>query len=379
VSELLFTSLNFWAILIGALFCWPAGKLIDRLGSRGVLTGVALALGLAVLGMSAATSVALLFVLLTLVRGLGQGALSVVSMALVGKWFTRRLGLAMGVLTVLLAVGFIATILLVGTAVREASWRAAWSGIGLALVLGLAPLGWLLARSTPESCGLAPDRGPDATDKPPRPDVSTWDALRSPAFWVFTVSTSLFNLSWSAITLLQQPILEARGFAGDVEVFGGRVSVFVLVMAVLTASGLPANLLGGWLATRWPMGRLLGVGMVFLGVSLFAFPLLSTVPHVVLYAVTLGVSGGLLTVVHFAIYGYAFGRSHLGQIQGVAQVVSVFASAVGPVLLAACHQATGAYDPIFFGTAPLAAALGVCAWFVRLPRAGAPGSQEGEG
>src|SRR5258705_2968005 len=33
-----------------------------------------------------------LFVWLLLVRGLGQGALSVVSMAMVGKWFSRRLG-----------------------------------------------------------------------------------------------------------------------------------------------------------------------------------------------------------------------------------------------------------------------------------------------
>ena len=44
---------------------------------------------------------------LVLVRGLGQGALSLVSLAMVGKWFTRRLGVAMGVFTVLLTFGII--------------------------------------------------------------------------------------------------------------------------------------------------------------------------------------------------------------------------------------------------------------------------------
>ena len=36
--------------------------------------------------------------------GFGQSALSVVSMAVIGKWFSRRLGLAMGAFAVLLDV-----------------------------------------------------------------------------------------------------------------------------------------------------------------------------------------------------------------------------------------------------------------------------------
>ena len=111
-------TLNFWAILVGTAFCWPAGRLLDRFGARAVLGAGAVALGAVVLLMSRVTEVVGLLVTLTLVRGLGQGALSVVSMALVGKWFTRRLGPAMGVFAVLLAIGFIAATLGVGAAVQ---------------------------------------------------------------------------------------------------------------------------------------------------------------------------------------------------------------------------------------------------------------------
>jgi len=78
-------------------------------------------------------------------------------MAMIGKWITRRLSVAMGVFTVLLAIGFIASTLGVGEAVKVHGWRVAWSGLGLCLLLGLAPLGLLLVRSTPESAGLTVD------------------------------------------------------------------------------------------------------------------------------------------------------------------------------------------------------------------------------
>jgi MFS family permease len=253
VDEFLFSSLNFWAILLGSALCLPAGRLIDRFGTRAVLVGAALGLGFAVLGMSCASEVMLLFLMLLLIRGLGQGALSVVSMALVGKWFTRRLGLAMGVFTVLLAVGFIASTVGLGEAVKAYGWRSAWAGLGWLLLLGLAPLGLLLARSTPEKIGL-PVEGTTVSERRPVLDLPLGTALRSPAFWIFTLAMALFNMVWSAITLFNESILEARGLGG----------VFILVMAILVFSGLPTNLIAGWLSTRWPMGRLLSVGMVVL-------------------------------------------------------------------------------------------------------------------
>ncbi len=358
VGETLFSVLNFWAILIGAALCLPVGRLIDRFGVRPVLVGVAAALGVAVVAMAHAADAAVLFFTLTLVRGLGQGALSVVSMAMVGKWFTRRLGLAMGIYSVLLAIGFVATTLGTGAAVQALGWRP--EAVGLCLLLGLAPLGWLLARSTPESVGVAADEGPPmaAEAGPAALDLPLKRALRSPAFWAFTLAAALFNLVWSAVTLFNESLLADRGFGHD---------TFLLVMAVLAGSGLPANLVGGWLSGRWPLGRLLAIGMLVFAASLVAFPLLQSTVQVVLYAVALGISGGIVTVVFFTVYGHAFGRAHLGAIQATVQAITVVASALGPVLLRLCKDSFGSYAPLFFVAALLAVALSLAAWLAPLP------------
>src|SRR5262245_49680921 len=137
ISDLGFNVLNFWAIVIGAVVVIPAGRLIDRLGTRGTLAIVAGLLGGSVVAMARAADETELAITLTLVRGLGQGALSVVAIAIVGKWFRKRAGPAMGAFTLLLAVGFVAPIFLVGSAVESVGWRAAWEGVGLALLLGL--------------------------------------------------------------------------------------------------------------------------------------------------------------------------------------------------------------------------------------------------
>jgi len=376
VTELLFGTLNFWAILLGSALCLPVGRLIDRFGVRTVLFGVTMGLGGAVLWMSSINGIVALFIALVLVRGLGQGALSVVSMAMIGKWFTRRLSVAMGVFTVLLAFGFIASTLGVGEAVKVYGWREAWHGVGLCLLLGLAPLGILLVRSTPEAAGLTVEIGepgasatgetrgkPSATpvaEAPgsPQMDATLGMALCTPAFWVFSLATAMFGFTWSAITLFNEAILKAQGFDKD---------TFILVMAVLVFSGLPSNLLSGWLLTRWPMGRLLAIGMLLFAASLAAFPWLRTTPQVIAYAATFGIAGGIITVVFFSAFGHAFGRTHLGAIQAAVQVISVFASALGPLLLAWCKQSLGTYAPLFYISSPLAVVFAAAVWFVPLP------------
>jgi len=47
----------------------------------------------------------------------------------------------------------------------------------------------------------------------------------------------------------------------------------------------------------------MGIGMVVLAVALVALPLVRTYAHVVLYAVTMRLSGGVVTVVFFSVWG----------------------------------------------------------------------------
>ncbi len=355
-----FARINLWATLIGALFCIGVGKAIDRFGSRAVLTVVTLALGAVVLCMSGLKGVALMALLITLTRGLGQSALSVISLTIVGQWFARRLSLAMAVYTIVLSVGFMLAFPIIGSIVIDYGWRTAWSTIGLSLLVGLTPLGWLLVRRSPEACQLTPDG--DGPVEEEISDVSSGytlaQALSTPAFWIFGVSGAVYGLIASGIALFNESILAERGF--DAATYHRS-----LVIVALTA--LAGNFLGGWLAFKWSMNRLLGLAMCLLAGSLLALPHLRTQTHVAGYAVVMGLAGGFVIVIFFSFWRHAFGRAHLGKIQGAAQALTVVASAVGPLLLAECVTRTGSYAAMFYLLTLIVLALGLGAWLVRLP------------
>jgi MFS family permease len=357
IGDVFHGALNFWSVLLGAAFCWPIGRLLDRFGTRSVLTATVAALGGVVIWMANVRTPTELFVSLTLTRGLGQGALSLVSMALVGKWFRRRIGTAMGVFSVLLAFGFIGVTLGIGAAVQTVGWRLAWLVLGWTLLGGLAPLSLLLVRSVPEGTRLADPLEFAAPEERSivLPDASLAEALCSPAFWVFTLAASLFNLVFSGFTFFAQGVLEEQGF---------DQGTFTLVMAMLALSGIVFNLLGGWLSRSWPLGRLLAAGLFLLTVALAVFPLVRTTGGVLAFGLILGASGGVVTVVFFAMYNALYGRGRLGQIQGVAQAVSVFASALGPLLLAASRQWNGAHLFFFETAAAAAVPFAVACWLV---------------
>jgi MFS family permease len=81
----------------------------------------------------------------------------------------------------------------------------------------------------------------------------------------------------------------------------------------------------------------------------------------------MGLAGGFVIVIFFSFWSRAFGRAHLGKIQGAAQSLTVIASAVGPLLLAECVTRTGSYAAMFYLLTMTVSVLGLSAWFVTLP------------
>jgi hypothetical protein len=135
-------------------------------------------------------------------------------------------------------------------------------------------------------------------------------------------------------------------------------------------SGLPANLVAGWLARRRPLGKLMGFGVAVLAVSLVFFPFVNSLGAAILYGALLGAAGGVITVVYFAVYGHTYGRTHLGSIQAAVQVLSVLASAAGPICLAYYRSTTGSTDPFFAIFALVSVVLAMAAWMVRSSKRG---------
>jgi MFS family permease len=365
MTRVAYAQINLVATLVGALFCFGIGTLMDRQGSRLVLTGLALALGATVLTTTMTSSVLALATLITLTRGLGQSSLSIVSIAMVGKWFRRRITQAMAVYAVAMSVGFMMAFPIVGASVSEQGWRVAWGVVGASLLLILAPLAWTLVRDTPESIGLVVDDEVTATaearDTEPASHATLGEALRSPAFWVFGIASATYGLIASGIGLFNESILAERGF---------EPSVYHQALAVTAITALGANFAAGAYAARRSLRAVLMGALVILAAGLLALPHLTTVPQVMGQAVAMGIGGGFVMVVFFSFWPRAYGRTHLGRIQGAAQALTVLASAVGPLVLAYCIERTGSYAFAFYLLSVGVMFLAVVAAFVPVPSRG---------
>jgi len=363
LGRVTYAQLNFWATIFGAGGAIGIGRAIDRFGSRIVLTLVAMALGVVVVLMSRTTGTVELAGWLTLTRALGQSALSVIALAIVGHWFVRRIDRAMAVFSVVMSVGFMLAFPTVGWLVQTYGWRTAWLSIGLALLVALAPLGWLIVRRSPESVGLDPDGAP-ARDTHPLSGHPWRDALRTSAFWLFATGTALYGLVASGIGLFNESILAERGF---------DASVYYQTLVVTAITALAGNGLGGWLAGRVRLLTLLAIALGVLAAGVLALPFVTALWQVMAWAVAMGLGGGLIMVLFFSVWPRVFGRRDLGVIQGSAQALTVLASALGPLLLAWCVTWTGSYRSIFFLLAGVIALVAATALFVRLPDAPSSG------
>jgi MFS family permease len=357
VSRVQFAHINLIATLVGSLFCFGIGRLLDRHGGRAVLASVALMLGAVVMAMSGVTTTAILLLLVTLTRGLGQSALSIVSLALPGKWFRRHLTWAMGVYAIVMSMGFMIAFPAVGALVVERGWRTAWLSVGAGLMFGLAPIAWLMVRREPAA---NEERDVDSPDVPTAglADSTLGAALRSPAFWVFGIASSLYGLVASGIGLFNESILGERGFQPD---------IYHRALAVTAITALAGNFIAGRWADRGSLRRVLVTALVLLSFGVLALPHVTAIAHVMAQAVVMGLAGGFVMVVFFSFWGRAYGRTHLGRIQGAAQALTVIASAIGPLLLAWCAGATGSYAAAFYALAATLAALALAAAVVRIP------------
>jgi MFS family permease len=362
IDRVQFAQVNAVATLVGSLFCFGIGGFVDREGSRIVLTSLVLLLGGVVIALSSVENAAMLLILITLTRGLGQSALSVVSLAMPGKWFRRQLTWAMGVYALVMSIGFMIAFPAVGALVLRRGWRVAWATVGAALIFGLAPLAWLLVRRDPETNAeleVVVAQVPGSTAM----DSTLACALRSPAFWVFGVGSSLYGLVASGIGLFNESILAERGFSPD---------VYHGALAVTAITGLVGNFVAGAWADRSSLRRVLIAALLLLTGALVAFPHVSTTAHVMAQAVAMGLAGGFVMVVFFSFWAKAYGRTHLGRIQGVAQGLTVFASAIGPLLLAWCAETTGSYASAFYVLATMLALIALAALIVPVPAAAEP-------
>lgn len=348
-----------FATLAGSLALPFVGRFVDRYGPRTGVIVIAALFALACGFMGLIGGAFTLFLGFMLIRSLGQGSLSLVSLHAINLWFVRRRGLAVGLSGVVFALAFVAFPPLIDALIAAVGWRRAYMLLGLMVALTILPLGALLYRSRPESFGLLPD-GDRAGDAPPPPEVEfTPDEARlTGSFWLYMLANFTVAMLGTALLFHNYDILGRNGLGRET-----ATAAFAAVGLLAAAS----NLLSGTLLDRIPYRVVLATGLGLFTLSLLLAGRAATPAAALAYGSTYGLSQGAMQAVGASVWAKHFGRRHLGAIKGTAQAVGAAGTAFGPFWFAFGVDLFGGYGPVLLISMLLPLALIVAIPFVGPP------------
>ena len=97
-----------------------------------------------------------------------------------------------------------------------------------------------------KSADRLPAARPSAADPPT--GSTLWQALATPAFWVFGLTISIWGMIYAGVALFNVDIFKERGF---------DQKLYFNVLALVTIVALAANMFFGWLVNYVGLNRLL--------------------------------------------------------------------------------------------------------------------------
>jgi MFS family permease len=348
-----------------------AAILIERFGMRNMMvTALTLiACGLALVRQMHAFWQ--LVLLLGVMLGLGSGMTALVLNAVVSnRWFDKRRGLVMGLLTASSATGQL-VFLPIGTwLIEHAGWRTALLPVMASCALvALAVL--LLVRDHPQDVGLAPYGADPATPAPPpapmrmsaaTPFLVLAGVRRDRVFWVLFASFFICGLSTNG--LIQTHFISLCGDAGL-----GPVPA-ASVLAMMGAFDLVGTILSGWLSDRYDSRYLLLWYYAARGLSLAWLPSSDfTLYGLSLFAVFYGLDWIATVPPTVRLAGQAFGRERAPMVFGWIFAGHQMGAAVAAYGAGRVRTLLLTYNPALYAAA---AACGVAALLVLMARRPSP-------
>lgn len=361
---------------LAASFVSPGvGWLVDRYGSRFVLTASIFILGLSTISLAWATVPIAFYVAYGVGRVIFSSPISIGSSVVVSRWFVRMRGRATGILFGSHSIGLVAFPLIASVIIGTSGWREAWIVLGL-LVWGIAliPTALLIVQQ-PEDVGLSPDgdapipqgeiseaseRGQSAPQIVPEEPVWTLkEAMRTPALWMFATATGMVFLVQAGVNTHLAAYLRDQGLNAAFAGFGISLNAAFLGLG---------SLFWGWITEKIPPRYALAGVAVSVGGASALFVFADSTPEILIYAVLFGFGvGGLLSVPPVGYADY-YGRRSLGVIRGVTEPLTTFGQAIGAVAAGIVFDFTESYKFAFMAFAIMGGLATVLVLFARPPR-----------
>jgi MFS family permease len=347
-----------WLLLV--VFSPLAGWLYDRWGARRVVSAGGLLLGVALALTGLVTALWQYYLAFGVLGGAGIACIQIPAAAIVGRWFVRSRGAAMGIISAGASASAIIFYPLNTFLILMFGWRTALALFGLLVAVVAVPLAGVLYRDPPDTLHGRRE-APGTPSLEIGGDWTLGRALRSVPFWAVFAMWGFGVIGYQIVTTHQVAHALDRGFSaatlGWMFGFGGACTVV-------------GNVMGGILSDRWGRGSVFAVGSAvgIAGIGCLGWLEGPEDFLLLLGYVVAGVGFGMRISLLAAIPTDLFAGRHLGVILGAAQGGGGLGGFIGPFLGGWLFDVTGSYQ-VAFAVAALAIALSaVGAWIA------APGS-----
>ncbi|WP_309493347.1 MFS transporter [Candidatus Hecatella orcuttiae] len=318
------------------------GKLTDAYGPKLPLGVGGLLMGLGLVLSSLTANLLQFYFFYGLVTSLGVGAVFIPTHSTVVRWFVKRRGAALSVVTVGAGLGAILIPPAVERLIALYGWREAFVVCGV-LVWSLMLVGIVLiknpSREALEAHGELSEEAGNIREASPPESLSLGAALRTKAFWLILSTYLLFFTSTFIPLVHVVPFAIASGIqpltaAGALSVFG--------------VSSIFGRLTIGPLSDRIGRVRALVICLALLTGSIISLVGVKNAFALYLSAAVFGYAFGGFIPQMPAIIGDFFGSKSIGVVYGVFEGLAYgIGIGIGPVLGGYLIDVTGGYREAF--------------------------------
>ena len=358
-----------------------AGVLADRFGPGRVIAGGGIFLAVGLLICSRLTELWQFYLSYGVLVALGVSVAGwTPCVTMVNRWFSARLGLALGIASAGIGVGIMVVVPVVQILISNIGWRGAFVSLAGIVLLGLLPVGLIVLRGRPEDLGQQVDGAGSAAVSPTR-------AGKPPTKrGIEVVDPEWANRKWTvgmAVRTTQCWLLAALKLLGGIAtqmIFVHQVIYLVdsgydrmLAASIVGLIGLlsvGAKVLWGWAADNIgrEMSYTLGCLAMVLAVGLLGLAKVVPSPGMLyLYAVIFALGYGVSAPLWPIITSDLFAGRRFGSIYGFISSFSGVGSALGAWLGGYVYDLTGSYA-IAFGVAVIGKAASAGALWIVAPR-----------
>lgn len=359
-----------------------AGALCDRFGPSRVVAFGTVTLALGLVACSQITELWQFYLVFGVLCAIGLSSAGwIPCVATVSNWFSRRLGMAIGIASAGIGIGILVMVPITQLVINWFGWRVAYQVLAATILVGVTPVALLVLRGRPEELGLAkdgrklppqaPGQGDGGVAPPPRSrivdrewaarDWTVSTAMRTRRYWSLAAMLVLNNIATQMIFVHQVAFL----------VDGGYDSLLAASVVGLVGLFSVGSKIGwGWVSDRVSreVTYTLGLSNMLVAVSaLIGTQMVTFGPLLYVFALTFALAYGVATPIGPAVGADLFSGRRFGSIYGTLGAANGVGSAIGAWFAGYIFDATGSY--LFaFGCAAGSSMLSIVAMWLVAPR-----------